>query len=115
MADKIKLALAVLLVIAGLAGYYYLSEQPLILRVAAVLAGIVLAAALAWLTAPGKQFLAFSQEAVAEARKVVWPTRKETVQTTFIVFVLVVVMGVFLWIVDWGLLIVVQRLMGRSE
>jgi preprotein translocase subunit SecE len=64
---------------------------------------------------PGQDFYRFSQEAVVEARRVVWPSRKETWQTTLVVFALVLVVGVFLWLVDWGLLVAVQRLMGRSE
>ena len=52
---------------------------------------------------------------MAETRRVVWPSRKETWQTTLVVFALVVVMGLFLWLVDWGLLVIVQRLMGRAE
>jgi preprotein translocase subunit SecE len=112
MADKIKLALAILLVVAGVAGFYYLSGSALILRIAAVVAGLVLAAAVAWTSAPGKQFYVFAQEAVAETKKVVWPTRKETVQNTGVVLLFVLVMAIFLWIVDallgWG----VKLLMG---
>jgi preprotein translocase subunit SecE len=62
----------------------------------------------------GQAAFAFSREALVEARKVVWPTRKETIQTTAAVFALVVVMGIFLWIVDAALLWGVQFLMGRS-
>ena len=112
MADKIKLAIAVLLVIAGIAGYYLLAEQATVLRVVSVLAGIAAAVAVAGLTARGKQFFAFSQESWEEAKKVVWPTRKESLQMTGIVFAFVVVMAIFLWIVDASLLFMVQKLMG---
>jgi preprotein translocase subunit SecE len=115
MADKIKFSFAVMLVIAGIAGYYQLSEQALILRVLSVLAGLGLGAAVAWFTASGQEFFHFAQDAIAETRRVIWPSRKETWQTTLIVFALVVVMGLFLWLVDWGLLMMVQRLMGRAE
>jgi preprotein translocase subunit SecE len=114
MADKIKLAIAALLVIAGIAGYYLLAEQVAILRVLSVLAGVAAAAGVAWFTVPGKQFYAFSQESIAEARKVVWPTRKETIQTTGVVFGLVVLMAIFLWIVDASLLLIVQKVMGTG-
>ena len=100
MIDKIKLAVAVLLVAAGVWGYYWLGEQALVLRVLAVVAGLLAGAAVAWFSAPGKQFGLFAFESVAEVKKVVWPTRKETMQTTAAVFTFVVVMAVFLWISD---------------
>jgi preprotein translocase subunit SecE len=112
MADKIKLVLAVLLVVAGVAGFYFLKDNALILRIVSVLAGLVLAALVVWTSAPGKQFFAFAQEAVVETKKVVWPTRKETVQTTGLVLVFVLVMAIFLWIVDALLVWGVKLLMG---
>ena len=66
MADKIKLALAVLLVIAGVAGFYCLGDKALILRVGSVLAGMVAAVLVAWMTEPGRQFHVYAQEAVVE-------------------------------------------------
>jgi preprotein translocase subunit SecE len=62
----------------------------------------------------GQQSLGFIGEAVVEARKVVWPTRKETIQTTLVVFALVVVMAAFLAVVDIGFAFMVQKLMGRG-
>ncbi|HXZ97703.1 MAG TPA: preprotein translocase subunit SecE [Burkholderiales bacterium] len=115
MADKIKLLVALLSVAAGIAGYYYLADSATIIRIAPILAGLVLAVVLTWFTAPGKQFYGFSQEAVEETKKVVWPTRKETFQITGIVMLFVVVMALFLWMVDAGLLWIVHFLMGRSE
>ena len=115
MIDKVKLGIAVLLVCGGIAGFYLLGESPTILRVAVVLAGVVLAAVLALTSAPGRQFYAFAQESSVETRKVVWPSRKESFQTTGVVFLFVVVMALFLWVVDAGLLWIVQMLMGRSD
>ena len=115
MADKIKLAAAALLVAAGIAGYYYLADSATVIRIAPVLVGLGLAAAITWFTALGKQFYAFSQEAVEETKKVVWPARKETLQVTGVVFLFVVVMALFLWGVDVVLLWAVRLLMGRSE
>ncbi len=112
MADRIKLALALLLVIAGIVGFYYLGDKALILRVASVLAGLVAAVLVAWRTEPGRQFYVYAQEAVAETRKVVWPSRKETVQTTGMVLAFVLVMAIFLWIVDAVLVWGVKLLMG---
>jgi preprotein translocase subunit SecE len=111
MADKIKTGIAVLLLIAGLAGFYYLSESPMVLRVTSVLAGLVAGVAVGWTTEPGKQFFLFAQEAVVETKKVVWPTRKESLQTTGAVFAFVVVMAVFLWITDKGLEYVIYDLL----
>lgn len=115
MTDKIKLGLAVLLVVAGIAGFYLLSEQALVLRVLVVMAGVGLAASAAWFTVPGKLFFAFGKESWTETKKVVWPTRKETLQTTGVVFLLVVVIAIFLWIVDASLLWAVKLLMGQGD
>ena len=101
--DKVKLGLAVLLVIAGLAALYYFGEQALVFRVLYVLGGLIAGAAVAWFTAPGQEFFAFARESWAETKKVVWPTRKEATQTTAAVFGFVVIMAVFLWIADKSL------------
>ena len=103
MADKLKFAVALLLLTAGLAGFYLLGDQPMILRVLSVLAGLGAGVAVAWITEPGQRFIVFGREAIAEAKKVAWPTRKETMQTTGIVFGFVLIMAVVLWIADKGL------------
>ncbi|MFV0371198.1 MAG: preprotein translocase subunit SecE [Azonexus sp.] len=103
MADKIKFVLALLVLVAGIAGFYLLANQPMIVRVLLVLGGVVVAAAIAWKTEPGQRFFTFANEAVIEARKVVWPSRKETVQTTLMVFAFAVVMALFLYITDKSL------------
>ena len=103
MIDKAKLGVAVLLVIAGIWGYYRLSEAALILRILAVAGGIIAAAAVAWWSEPGRQFAVFAGESVDEVKKVVWPSRKETIQTTAAVFAFVVVMALFLWLTDKSL------------
>ena len=115
MNDRIKFALGAVLVIAGLGAYYYLADSALIVRVLALIAGLAAGAAVAWATGPGQDFRSFAIESWAEARRVVWPSRKETWQTTGVVFALVVAMGLFLWLVDLGIVMVVSRLMGRSE
>jgi preprotein translocase subunit SecE len=115
MADKIKMALAALFVVAGLAAFYYFQDLPGVVRVLAVLAGLAAAAFVFWTTESGKQFYVYAQESVAETRKVVWPTRKETLQTTAVVFGFVVTMALFLWAVDASLLWVVKKLIGQVE
>ena len=101
MIDKAKLVVAVALVALGVWGFYRLGDSALVLRVLSVLAGLIAAGAVAWWSAPGKQFAVFAGESVAEVKKVVWPTRKETMQTTAAVFAFVVVMALFLWMTDW--------------
>ena len=115
MVDNFKLLAAALLIAAGIAGFYLLSEMPTVVRVVSVLAGLAAAAGVAWFTEPGRQFFAFSQESITEARKVVWPTRKETMQMTGVVAVFVIVMALFLWMVDGSLLWLVKLIMGRGE
>ena len=100
MIDKIKLGIAGLLVAAAVWGFYYLGASPMIARLGVILAGVLLATAVAWTSEPGKRFYTYSQEAIAETKKVVWPARKETVQTTGVVVAFVIVMAIFLWIVD---------------
>jgi len=100
MADKIKLAVAAMLVVAGIAGYYWLSANSILLRILAVVAGIAAGVGVAWQSAPGREFVVFGREALVEVKKVVWPSRKETMQTTAAVFAFVVVMAVFLWVSD---------------
>ncbi len=100
MADKIKFALALLLLAAGIVGFYLLSEQAMILRVLALIAGIGVSIAVSWRTESGRRFFDFSKEAVIESKKVVWPTQKETLQTTGLVFAFVLVMALFLWLAD---------------
>jgi preprotein translocase subunit SecE len=103
MIDKVKIGVAVALVALGVWGFYRLGDSALVLRVLSVLGGLLAAGAVAWWSEPGKQFAVFAGESVAEVKKVVWPTRKETIQTTAAVFAFVVVMAIFLWITDKGL------------
>ena len=113
--EKLKSALAVGCVVIGVWGYYYFAETALVLRFLMVVGGLLAGAAVAWLSQPGKEFLAFAQESWGEAGRVSWPTRKETVQTTLIVFAFVVVMALFLFAVDSTLAWLIQLLTGRTE
>jgi len=111
--DKAKIILAVGCVVVGVWGYYYFADAALVLRVLMVLGGLLAAAGVAYTSAPGKEFLAFAQDSWQEAGRVSWPTRKETLQTTAIVFVFVVIMALFLFSVDSLLAWIVQLLTGR--
>jgi preprotein translocase subunit SecE len=101
--DKLKLGLAGLLVVAGIAGFYLVPETQGLLRALAFIVGLALAAGVVWLSQPGKDLVRYGQESLAETRKVVWPTRKEAMQLTGLVFVFVFVLALFMWLVDSGL------------
>jgi preprotein translocase subunit SecE len=99
-ADKAKLSVALIVAIAGVVGYYLLAGQATWLRWVAVAAGLVLAALTVNFSRYGVEFRRFLELARIELRKVVWPTRDETLKTTLAVFVFVVVAGVFFWALD---------------
>src|SRR5690606_35616827 len=99
VADRLKFEVALAVVIAGLVGFYVLEGQPAIARVGSVLAGLLVGAAIAAWSEPGRIFFAFSRDSWNETRRVVWPSRKETVRMTTTVFVFVIIMAIFLWLV----------------
>src|SRR3984885_12180560 len=98
--DKLMLAAAALLVLAALAGFFWLGSQEWYVRGAALAVGVIAGVAVGLLSAPGKGFIAFAKDSYKEVRKVVWPTRKEATQTTLVVFGFVFVMAIFLWVSD---------------
>jgi preprotein translocase subunit SecE len=115
LAERIKIAVAALVAVAGLFAFYALvDKQPTVVRVLILLGSFALGVGVMWFTEAGRTFLAFARESTEEAKRVVWPTRKETLQTTGVVFAFVFVMAVFLWIVDWGLLWITQKLLGQG-
>jgi preprotein translocase SecE subunit len=85
-----------------------------VVRLLVLLGAFARRVAVMWFTQAGRTFLAFARESWEEAKRVVWPTRKETLQTTGVVFVFVFVMALFLWLVDTGLLWITQKLLGRE-
>lgn len=99
-ADKAKLAVAALLVVAAVAAFYLLGQKELWLRVVALLGLLAAAVAVFFTAEPGKALLGFGRDSVRELRKVVWPTRKEAMQMTGYVFAFVFVMALFLWLTD---------------
>ena len=113
-ADRALLAVAALLVAAGIGAFYWFAEHSLLLRVLGLLAVVVVAAALASRTAPGRRVAAFLREAQIETRKVVWPTRAETVQTTGVVLLVVVTTALGLWLLDMLLGWAVRGLTGTG-
>ncbi|MDN3544388.1 MAG: preprotein translocase subunit SecE [Roseateles asaccharophilus] len=99
-ADKVKLAGAVLLLIAALVAFYALSKQGALAQWAALLVLLAAAAGAFFTSESGKSLIAYGQDSIKEVRKVVWPTHKETRQMTLYVFAFVVVMALFLWLTD---------------
>jgi preprotein translocase subunit SecE len=98
--DKAKLTVVGLLVVASMAAFYVLGAKDMWVRVLALLGLLAVAIAIFFTSEPGKQFIAYAQDSVREARKVVWPTRKEAGQMTLYVFIFVMIMAVFLFLTD---------------
>ena len=101
--DLFLVTLAVLAAVAGVLGFTFLTEQPTLARVGVLIGGLLLALLIAWFSQSGKRFLAYARESYEETKRVVWPSRKETVTTTGIVFGFVVIMAIFLFLVDKSL------------
>ena len=99
-ADKAKLAVAVALLLGGFVAFYLLGSQGAWVQWAALVAALVAAVVVFGLSESGKQLIAFGRDAWREARKVVWPARKEAIQMTAYVFAFVFVMALFLWLTD---------------
>jgi preprotein translocase subunit SecE len=102
------LTLAVLIVVAGVAAYYLLPQLASLLRTLIVVGAIVVACGVAWFTAPGRGVRSYLRETQFELRKVVWPTREETLRTTLVVIVVVILLSIILGLIDillkWAIL-----------
>jgi preprotein translocase subunit SecE len=115
MAERIKIGIAALIAVGGMFAFYALVDrQPLVVRILVLGAAVAVAVGVMWFTESGRTFLLFSRESWEEAKRVVWPTRKETLQTTGVVFLFVFTMALFLWLVDTGLLWVTQKVLGTG-
>ena len=111
--DTIKLLLAAAILVGGLYGFYfYENDLALPLRVLMVLGGAGVGIAFAMTSTQGHRLWHFIQGSRVEIRKVVWPTRQETTQTAIAVFVFTIVMALFFWALDSGLLLLTQTLVG---
>lgn len=104
--DTVKLVSAAVILAAGVVAFYIYEEEPQLYRVVGMLAVAATAIGIAVTTNPGLRLWRFMQDARTEVRKVVWPTRQETVQTTIIVLIVVIIVAIFLWLLDmflsWG-------------
>ena len=108
--DSFKLLLAIAVLIAGIVGFYYYETESQLYRVLGVVFAAVVAIVISATTLLGQNLIGFGREARMEVRKVVWPTRQETLQTTFMVIVAVIVIGIFLWLIDMVLAEAIQLL-----
>ena len=104
--DTLKLVLAAAALVGGIVIYYWFGEQPVVIRVLAVLAGLATGVVFLYWSQPGRSLWDYVQASRVELRKMVWPTRQETWRTTLVVFIFVLALGVFFWLVDmllaWG-------------
>ncbi len=106
--------LVFILLAAAVVGNSVFAEKSLLIRVVAVVIAFAAAAVTALQTLQGKALLTFSRESIKEVRKVVWPTRQETIQTTLIIFAFTVVMGLFLFLIDGALIWLVELITGMK-
>ena len=113
--DSLKLGIAVLMLAAGIIAFYRFDDQLLVLRVLGLLAVAGISIFVAAQSSTGKNIIGFIRGAQTEVRKVVWPTRAETVQTTLAVILMVFLVGVFLWLLDMLLLWAIQLLTGQGS
>ncbi|MCP5149396.1 MAG: preprotein translocase subunit SecE [Chromatiales bacterium] len=114
MPDAVKWALAALIALAGIGGFYALPEVSYVLRIVALLAVFGGALVVAAQTEKGRAAWEVVREARTEVRKVVWPSRRETLQTTGIVMAMVTVVAIFLWMLDGLLAWIVRSLLGTG-
>lgn len=113
--DKVKLALAGAVLAGGVVAFYYFGEHSLLLRVVGLLLAAGVAIAIAFQTEIGRRVWGFVGEAQLEVKKVVRPTRKETMQTTAVVVGMVFFVALFLWLLDSSLLWLVEALTGQRS
>jgi preprotein translocase subunit SecE len=113
-ADNLKLAAAIVIVVAGVGGYYLLASQPSWMRWLPVIGSLLLAAVVVAFSRYGTEFRRFVELARIELRKIVWPTRQETLQTTLVVFGFVIVAGLFFWLLDLVLAWATKALTGTG-
>jgi preprotein translocase subunit SecE len=112
--DTALMTLSIVVLFAGIVAFYWYDEQALPLRIGMVVAGLAAAAGLAWFSWYGREFWQFALASRIELRKVVWPSRDETVKTTYVVFIFAIVMGLFFWGLDWVLTWLTRLLTGQS-
>jgi preprotein translocase subunit SecE len=113
-ADTAKLLVAIAILIAGIYGFYYYEAESLLYRVLGLVVMVGIALFVTSVTTQGQRLMGFAKDSRMEVRKVVWPTRQETVQTTLMVVVAVIIIGIFLWLIDMLLAEAIQVLTGTG-
>ena len=111
--DTALLVVSVLLLLAGVWAFYWFDDANLAIRIAIVVAGVVIGLGLAWFSWYGREFWQFALASRVELRKVVWPDREETIKTTYVVFLFAILLGVFFWALDWILTALTRLLSGQ--
>jgi preprotein translocase subunit SecE len=111
--DSALAILSVVAILGGIVAFYWYDELALPLRVGMVVVGLAAGAGLAWFSTYGREFIQFAQAARIELRKVVWPGRTETIQTTYVVFIFAILMGLFFFGLDWLLSFMTRFLGGQ--
>ncbi len=115
MADTLKLTVSVMLMVGGIVGYNYFAGQYIeVVRVIGLIVVAVVAVLIAMQTEKGRQLGAFLVGVNVELRKVVWPTRAETIQTTLVIILVVLMVGIFLWLVDMFFGWAIRQVIGRG-
>jgi len=114
VSDVVKQVFSVIFIVAGIVAFYYFSEIQLLYRVLGLLVIFIVALAMMVTTQLGKWVWAFVIESRQEVRKIVWPTRDETVRTTLLVFAMVFLVGLVLWLLDMFLFWGVRLLTGQG-
>ena len=116
LGDKVKVACAVVSILAGIFGFYLLAGKPSLTRAGVLVAGLVIGAGFAWFSSTGRNFVVFAKESIRETKKVVWPPRNDAIRVTGIVFGFVLLMAVFLWGADKVLEFVLYNIiLGRKK
>ena len=112
--DTALLAAACLVVLASIVAYYYFEGASIVLRVIGILAGFGVGAALLYQTRQGQVIWQFILGSRVEIRKVIWPNRQETMQTTITVFIFLLILGFFFWSLDFVLLMITRAVTGQG-
>ena len=100
MVDNLKLIAAVVVIIAGITVFYVFGDMSALLRALIVVVSVVVAAGIALTSTPGRNAWQFTIATRGEIRKVIWPSRRETMQSTLVVILMVLVVGIYLWMLD---------------
>jgi preprotein translocase subunit SecE len=112
--DTVKVVLAIAILVGGVAAYYIYEDAPAVARIGAVIFALAVAIGVFMTSGYGRELWKFIQSSRIELRKVVWPTRQETGQTTLVIIFFVIIMGIFFWLLDMFLMWATKLLTGQG-